>query len=101
MNTIYLIGGNFMVKTDAGYEVYFAPGRFDKWCVYLNDAENNKTIPLDKDYFQWILDLSNKYGVDQVYWFMMLPMKYSMKKSVIHYVVKLTNIMKKILLIGG
>ena len=56
-----------MVKTDTGYEVYFAPGRFDKWCVYLTDDANKKTIPLDKDYFQWILDLSKKYGVDQVY----------------------------------
>lgn len=56
-----------MVKTDTGYEIYFAPGRFDKWCVYLNNTENKKTIPLDKDYFQWILNLSNKYGKKQVY----------------------------------
>lgn len=57
-----------MVKTDTGYEVYFAQGRFDKWCVYLNKDENeNPSIPLDKDYFQWILELSNKYGVHQVY----------------------------------
>lgn len=56
-----------MVKTDTGYEIYFAPGRFDKWCVYLNDYQNDKSIPLDKDYFQWILDLSEKYGVEKVY----------------------------------
>lgn len=56
-----------MIKTKTGYEIYFAPGKFDSWCVYLNDSENNKTIPLDKDYFQWLLDLAKKYGKKEVY----------------------------------
>ena len=56
-----------MITTNTGYEIYFATGKFDEWCVYLNDGENQAKIPLDKDYFQWILDLSEKYGVQKVY----------------------------------
>lgn len=56
-----------MITTETGYEIYFAPGRFDSWCVYLNNTENKRTIPLDKDYFLWILDLANKYSKQQVY----------------------------------
>ncbi len=49
-----------MITTDSGYEIYFAPGRFDSWCVYMNDDNHKKTIPLDKDYFLWILNLAKK-----------------------------------------
>lgn len=56
-----------MITTDTGYEIYFAQGKFDPWCVYINKHEFNNDIPLDKDYFQWILNLSDKYGVDEVY----------------------------------
>ena len=56
-----------MVKIDKENEVNIATGRFDKWCYYLTYNKKKKTIPLDKDYFQWILYLSKKYGVDQVY----------------------------------
>ena len=55
-----------MITTDAGYEIYFGPGRFDSWCVYMKD-NNHEKIPLDKDYFLWILNLANKYSKKQVY----------------------------------
>ena len=50
-----------MVKTQSGYEIFFAPGNFDPWCVYIQHA------PLDKEYFLWIKKLAQKYGRDYVY----------------------------------
>ena len=38
-----------------------------KYAYVYNDTEDKKFIPLDKHYFNWILDLSKKYGVEQVY----------------------------------
>ena len=34
-----------MITTDTGYEIFFAPGRFDKWCVYIDKNEYNRDIP--------------------------------------------------------
>ena len=56
-----------MIITNTGYKIYFGRGKFDDWCVFYNDTDDKKFIPLDKHYFQWILDLSKKYGVEQVY----------------------------------
>lgn len=56
-----------MITTNTDYKIYFDRGKFDDWCVFYINDENKKFIPLDKHYFQWILDLSKKYGVDQVY----------------------------------
>jgi len=56
-----------MITTNTGYKIYFGRGKFDDWCVFYNDTDDKKFIPLDKHYFQWILDLSKKYGVEQVY----------------------------------
>lgn len=56
-----------MITTNTGYKIYFDSGKFDDWCVYYINTEDKKFVPLDKHYFQWILDLSKKYGVEQVY----------------------------------
>lgn len=42
-------------------KVYFAPGKYDPWCVYVEH------IPLDKEYFQQLKDLSISYGRVKVY----------------------------------
>ena len=56
-----------MIRTNTGYDIFFAPGKFDKWGVYIDNHEYNYAMLLDSDYFQWLLDLANKYGVDKVY----------------------------------
>lgn len=56
-----------MIQTKTGYEIFFSSGKFDEWCVYIDKNEYNNNIPLDKDYFEWILNLTKKYGVKQVY----------------------------------
>ena len=47
--------------------VYFEKGKFDDYCVYINDNNHFKYAPKDDEYFQWILDLANKYGTSLVW----------------------------------
>ena len=47
--------------------IYFDKGNFDDYCVFINCPHHFRYAPTDKKYFQWILDLSNKYGVQQVW----------------------------------
>ena len=60
---IIFTSGNManIIKTKNNYNIFFAPGNFDDWCVYMEHA------PTDNEYFEWILSLANKYGVVQVY----------------------------------
>ena len=50
-----------IIRTKNNYSVFFAPGNFDEWCVYMEHA------PTDNEYFDWLLLLSKRYGVAQVY----------------------------------
>ena len=56
-----------MITTKTGYNIFFASGKFDDWCVYIDKNEYNHESLLDKDYFQWLLDLSKKYTTKKVY----------------------------------
>lgn len=56
-----------MIITPTKHKIYFAQGKFDKYCVYHIDDKGKKSIPLDEHYLKWIKDLANKYGTDKVY----------------------------------
>lgn len=47
--------------------VYFDKGNFDKYCVYVNGRGRFRYAPTDDEYFNWILNLSKKYTVEQVW----------------------------------
>lgn len=47
--------------------IYFDKGNFDNYCVYVNCPGHFKYAPKDYDYFKWILGLSKRYGVTQVW----------------------------------
>ena len=53
-----------MITTDAGYEIYFGPGRFDSWCVYMKD-NNHEKIPLDKNSVNEEFDENECYKICQ------------------------------------
>lgn len=42
-------------------------GLFDDWCVYYTDASGTRKPPKDTDYFEFLLNLANKYTVEKVY----------------------------------
>ena len=42
-------------------------GAIDDWCVYMNDPDGNRKPPLDRDYFNELKSLADKYGVERVY----------------------------------
>lgn len=45
-----------------GSVLEFRDGKFDEWCVYMNDRP-----PIDTDYFKVIYSVALRYGKDQVY----------------------------------
>jgi len=47
--------------------IYFDKGKIDKYCVYINGRGMWRHAPTDIEYFTWILELSDKYGVDKVW----------------------------------
>ena len=47
--------------------IYFDKGRFDDWCVYVKEPNENVYIPLDKNYFSFFKNLSLKYSKEIVY----------------------------------
>ena len=49
------------------YKVAFDQGRFDKWCVYIIKANNNRYAPSDEEYFYFFKLIAGKYGADKVY----------------------------------
>ncbi len=42
-------------------------GSFDDWCVYYTNAGGIRKPPKDTDYFEFLLNLANKYTVEKVY----------------------------------
>lgn len=42
-------------------------GSFDDWCVYYTNAAGIRKPPKDTDYFEFLLNLTNKYSVEKVY----------------------------------
>ena len=56
-----------MLITNSGYHLFFNYGGFDPYCVYIDGNEYDFYKPLDSDYFIWIRNLADKYGVDKVY----------------------------------
>ena len=53
--------------TEDDVSIYFGEGRFDKYCVYVNDKNRFRYAMTDDEYFEWILNLSKRYGVSQVW----------------------------------
>jgi hypothetical protein len=45
----------------------YAQGKFDAWCVYYTDSLGVRKPPLDSEYFEDLIKLSNKYGSPKVY----------------------------------
>ncbi len=54
-------------KLENNYKVVFDSGRFDDWCVYVVDANDNRNAPFDNQYFSDLLNLSKKYTNNKVY----------------------------------
>lgn len=42
-------------------------GKIDSWCVYMIDPDGVRRPPLDRDYFNELKALADKYGVERVY----------------------------------
>lgn len=42
-------------------------GKFDGWCVYMNQPNGAKYPPLDRDYFTQLQAFAGKYSVDRIY----------------------------------
>jgi hypothetical protein len=42
-------------------------GKIDSWCVYMIDPEGVRKPPLDRDYFNDLKALADKYGAQRVY----------------------------------
>lgn len=60
----------FFYKDTLGHHVsiYFSEGGFDNYCVYINETPHTFRYAMkDKEYFKWILLLSKKYGIVQVW----------------------------------
>ena len=49
------------ITTKDKWDIYFAPGKIDPWCVYVRHA------PSDKEYFFQLKILADKYGKQKVY----------------------------------
>lgn len=45
----------------------YAPGKFDRWCVYLTRPGRPRIPPKDTDCFRVLQDLAGTYGADRVY----------------------------------
>lgn len=54
-------------KFSDGTKVYFAPGKFDDWCVYQTLARGKSLAPLDVDYFAFFQTLARKHSRQKVY----------------------------------
>ena len=42
-------------------------GKFDKWCVYMNESNGTRRPPSDIDYFAKLRNFAEKYGADRIY----------------------------------
>ena len=59
--------GEKVINFINGVSLEFDQGAFDKWCVYLTDAEGKRSAPKDIDYFSALKKLSQKYGAEKIY----------------------------------
>ena len=56
-----------LINLDNGNVLYFAEGRFDKWCVYEKNSYGKRIIPRDVEYFTELLKLTNYFKRDDIY----------------------------------
>lgn len=49
------------------HRVEFDQGRFDEWCVYLQRDGQERTAPLDTQYFEFFRQKGVQYGARKVY----------------------------------
>ncbi len=42
-------------------------GKFDEWCVYMNQPNGTRLPPLDRDYFTQLQSFGRTYGVARIY----------------------------------
>lgn len=59
----YMIIKVFSDKSKLEYD----KGSFDDWCVYYTNAAGIRKPPKDTDYFEFLLNLANKYTIEKVY----------------------------------
>lgn len=50
-----------------GSKLFYAQGKFDDWCVYLERPNVRAYPPTDINYFTQLLGFANSYGVQLVY----------------------------------
>ncbi len=53
--------------TKNGSIIYVGIGSFDGHCVYLKEVNQKKYAPKDIDYFNFFLEMSEKYGKNKIY----------------------------------
>jgi len=57
-----------IIKTFAsGRVLEFDAGKFDDWCIYLNEPGGQRTAPKDVEYFARLQELAEKHGAGKIY----------------------------------
>lgn len=56
-----------IVQFSDGSFLEYAHGKFDPWCVFYNAPDGTRRPPRDADYFQQLIDYSEKLGYGIVY----------------------------------
>ncbi|MBQ7243137.1 MAG: hypothetical protein IJS52_02930 [Bacilli bacterium] len=56
-----------IVQFSDGSFLEYAHGKFDPWCVFYNGPDGSRFPPRDVEYFQQLLDYSEKLGAGIVY----------------------------------
>lgn len=55
------------IKLDNGNILYYAQGKFDRWCVYEMDKEGKRKAPKDPEYFAELEKLKEKFKAEDIY----------------------------------
>ena len=55
------------LKLENDTVVFFDRGKFDDWCVYVQEEGNNKWAPRDPEYFAYFQEVASRYGKEKVY----------------------------------
>lgn len=59
--------GRLIKKFPDGSFLEYDKGKIDSWCVYMTDSNGIRRAPLDRDYFNGLKALADKYGAVRVY----------------------------------
>jgi hypothetical protein len=58
---------SIIYSSETGAKIYFARGKFDSWCVFLERPAAKAYAPLDTEYFTFFKQLAKAYSPTEVY----------------------------------